>query len=315
MSVRVISRSIPDIDVSGLLSSDPLEVFRISNEVGKVAEKYSFFYAYGDIIDEEYFHCTVKVSKMFFSLSLTEKMRSYIGISNEHVGYVPKGEEHGDEDFKEALDFPLEFSYGKSRDFPFNNLSRSSLCPSISGFFDFINFYFNSMVETGNLLLCAFARYLDIPINTFIKYIGKAPCQARLLHYPYDPSIIGCSGIKEHTDLECITLIQQTEPGLEVMSNFDDWISIMPMPGATFVTIGDTLEFWTNGTFRATIHRVREVAAERFSFPIFFNVTHDTEIRPLLKFMPTDIFGSPALKVGDYFHCKSIQKFAYLREN
>ena len=36
------------------------------------------------------------------------------------------------------------------------------------------------------------------------------------------------------------------------------------------------LDIWSNGGFVSTMHRVRKVAEERYSFPLFFNVDYDT---------------------------------------
>ena len=67
-----------------------------------------------------------------------------------------------------------------------------------------------------------------------------------------------------------------------------EWIDVPPVDGTFVVNIGDLLELWTNGAFVATSHRVRKVAEERYSFPLFFNVDYDTEVKPLPQFASPD---------------------------
>jgi isopenicillin N synthase-like dioxygenase len=86
------------------------------------------------------------------------------------------------------------------------------------------------------------------------------------------------------------------------------------VPGAFVVNIGDMLELWTNGAFVATRHRVRKVVEERYSFPLFFNVDYDTEVKPLAQFSSRDAQQRPALRAGEHLFAQTAQTFAYLRK-
>src|SRR6185312_10288732 len=83
--------------------------------------------------------------------------------------------------------------------------------------------------------------------------------------------------------------------------------------GTFVVNIGDMLELWTNGAFVATSHRVRRVAEERYSFPLFFNVDYDTEVKPLPQFVTGDSTPRAALRAGEHLFAQTAQTFAYLR--
>lgn len=109
-------------------------------------------------------------------------------------------------------------------------------------------------------------------------------------------------------------LAQADGPGLEVLNGAGDWIDVPPVDGAFVVNIGDLLELWTNGAFVATSHRVRKVAEERYSFPLFFNVDYDTEVRPLPQFTTPDAQSRPTLRAGEHLFAQTAQTFAYLRE-
>ncbi len=86
-----------------------------------------------------------------------------------------------------------------------------------------------------------------------------------------------------------------------------------PVPGTFVANIGDLLELWTNGAFVATSHRVRRVVEERYSFPLFFNVDYDTEVKPLPQFTSPDGKERPAVRVGEHLFAQTAQSFAYLR--
>ncbi len=63
------------------------------------------------------------------------------------------------------------------------------------------------------------------------------------------------------------------------------WISARPIPGTIVVNIGDLLQYWSGGRYRATPHRVRltderTMRATRNSIALFVHPNHDTDIRP-----------------------------------
>ena len=109
----------------------------------------------------------------------------------------------------------------------------------------------------------------------------------RLLHYPGGPEVSDPNevGIAAHTDFECITLIYQGAPGLELTRPSGEWLDAPHSGGRIVVLLGDMLERWTNGYFRATGHRVRETAHQRFSIVMFIAANEGIEIRPLSKFV------------------------------
>ena len=134
------------------------------------------------------------------------------------------------------------------------------------------------------------------------------PSQLRLLHYPHDAEAADAPGIGAHTDYELFTLLLATGPGLEVMNQAGEWIDAPPVPGALVVNIGDMLEYWSAGQFVATSHRVRKVAQERWSFPLFFALDYDTELRPLGQ------REAEPIRTGEHLYAQTVQTFRYLKE-
>jgi isopenicillin N synthase-like dioxygenase len=109
----------------------------------------------------------------------------------------------------------------------------------------------------------------------------------RLLNYPRRPDITDeiSKGISAHTDFECITLIHQDAPGLEVQTPAGEWIQVQAEPGKWTVLIGDMVERWSNGKYRATPHRVPTTSWSRHSIVMFMAADPGIQIRPLDTFV------------------------------
>ncbi|BDX33261.1 oxidoreductase [Mycobacterium antarcticum] len=308
--------SVPIVDIGGLRSPDPAERERVAAEIGTAAREVGFLYISGSGIDESRFDLMLAATKEFFSLPVEEKMRSYIGMSQCHRGYVPVGEEgveNGVPDLKEAFDTALDLPADDPDYVAGNPMLGPNTWPDLPGFAEAVTAYYDAVLEVGQLLLRAFAVALGEDPDVFSRHATKTPSQLRLVHYPYNPDARDGLGIGAHTDYECFTLLKPTAPGLEVLNGAGEWIDVPPVPGTFVVNIGDLLELWTNGAFVATSHRVRKVVEERYSFPLFFNVDYDTEVKPLPQFSSPDGPDRSALRAGEHLFAQTAQSFAYLR--
>ncbi|MEN3321007.1 MAG: hypothetical protein V7643_4409, partial [Mycobacterium sp.] len=111
MSGATSFTSVPVVDIGGLRSPEPAQREEVAAGIGKAAREVGFFYVSGAGIDDELFERMLAATKEFFALPLEEKMRSYIGLSTCHRGYVPAGEEGlatGMPEMKEAFDTALD---------------------------------------------------------------------------------------------------------------------------------------------------------------------------------------------------------------
>ncbi|BBY16843.1 isopenicillin N synthase family dioxygenase [Mycolicibacterium litorale] len=317
MSGATSFTSVPIVDISGLRSTDPAEQERVAADLGAAARDVGFFYLSGSGVDESLFDRMLAATKQFFALPLEEKMRSYIGLSRCHRGYVPVGEEgvadQANPDLKEAFDTALDLPADDPDHLAGNPMLGPNTWPDLPGFAESVTAYYTAVLEVGQRLLRAFAIALGEDPDVFSRHATKTPSQLRLVHYPFNPDAEDRMGIGAHTDYECFTLLKPTAPGLEVLNGAGEWIDVPPVPGTFVVNVGDMLELWTNGTFVATSHRVRKVKEERYSFPLFFNVDYDTEVKPLPQFAPRDDRPRPPLRAGEHLFAQTAQSFAYLR--
>ncbi len=121
-------------------------------------------------------------------------------------------------------------------------------------------------------------------------------------------------GIGAHTDYECFTVLLPTAPGLEVLNGAGEWIDVPLVEGAFVINIGDMLELLSNGAFVATSHRVRKVAEERYSFPLFCALDYDTLVAPAAELLDP---GTPSryqpLVCGEHLFAQTAQTFGYLK--
>ena len=316
MSGATSFTSVPVVDIGGLHSIDRSERERVAAEIGRAASDVGFFYISGAAIDDALFDRLLAATKEFFALPHEEKMRSYIGLSKCHRGYVPVGEEGvetGTPDLKEAFDTALDLPSDDPDYLAGNPMLGPNTWPDLPGFAQAVTDYYRAVLEVGHRLLWAFAVALGEDPDTFSRHATKTPSQLRLVHYPYNPDAEDGQGIGAHTDYECFTLLKPTAPGLEVLNGAGEWIDVPPMPDTFVVNIGDMLELWTNGEFVATSHRVRKVKEERYSFPLFFNVDYHTEVKPLPQFVSRDDKERPTLRAGEHLFAQTAQSFAYLR--
>lgn len=312
--------SLPIVDVGGLYSADLATRQKVAAEIGAASRDSGFLYIVGHPIKDETRARLLDAAKAFFARSTDEKMRSYIGKSKSHSGYVPPGEEvfYGQKpDRKEAYDVSTDVP----ADDPEVLSGRTPMLgpvqwPDDPEFRAAVGDYYAQVSDLARALFRGFALALDLDENFFDAYVKRPPSQLRLIHYPYAPDApVDEPGIGAHTDYECFTILWPTAPGLEVMNGAGEWIDAPPIPGGFVINIGDMLEAWTNGTFVATSHRVRKVQEERYSFPYFSACDYHTVVEPLPQFVTAE---RPArfkpLVAGDHLLAQTAQTFQYLKK-
>ncbi|MDR3511234.1 MAG: 2-oxoglutarate and iron-dependent oxygenase domain-containing protein [Caulobacteraceae bacterium] len=303
--------SIPVIDISAMRGGDRAAMEAAAAEIGRACETAGFFYIKNHGVPEALIQRTYALSRRFHASPIEQKETVHIRHSAGTRGWVPVSGEDDDGDpelyrlvepspdhdyltkprLHEAFDAALELPEDDP-DFLAGNLM---LVPNqwpdwIPEFREQVMEYYAAVTEVGRQLFLAFAIRLGLPDDFFEKLTLKSPSQLRLLHYPPNdlPMDNDNLGIGAHSDFECFTILNQQAPGLQVMTASDEWAAAPPIDGTFIVNIGDLLEGWTNGRFKATQHRVVNTGKERFSMPLFFAVDYHTVIEPLPAFVSED---------------------------
>lgn len=312
--------SIPVIDIAPLGGDDRPAHDAVIAQIRDAASDVGFLFITGHGVPQALTDDLLGAAKAFFARPLDEKMRSYIGNSRNHRGYVPEGEEvfaGGTKDAKEAFDLSRDLPADDPDYLAGNPLLGPNQWPDdMPEFRDAVAAYYAAATAVGHRLLHGFAEALGLAPDALDRHFTKPPSQLRLIHYPYNPDpVADAPGIGAHTDYEMFTLLLPTAPGLEVMNQAGEWIDATPVPGAFVVNIGDMLEVWSNGTFTATSHRVRKVAEERYSFPLFFSCDYWTEVAPLPDFVtPERPAAYDPIVAGEHLHVQTAQTFSYLKD-
>ena len=107
-------------------------------------------------------------------------------------------------------------------------------------------------------------------------------------------------GISPHRDAGFLTILLQDDdcyslqvpkyiPSLSSSptsnENFNDiteWRTVIPIPGGLTINTGDMAQIWSNGIYKAPLHRVlTHPNKERYSAPFFYNPGYRTWIQPI----------------------------------
>lgn len=299
--------SIPVIDIAALRGADRAALEATAAEIGRACETVGFFYIKNHGVPRELIARTYALSREFHYSPLDQKQQVHIRNSPGTRGWVPVSGEDDDGDpelyrlvepspdhdylTKPRLHAAFDLAAEIGADDPDFQAGNLMLVPNqwpdwIPGFRDEVMAYYAAVTSVGQDLFKAFAVSLGLPDDFFADKTRKTPSQLRLLHYPPNdlPMNNDNLGIGAHSDFECFTILATGAPGLQVMNAADEWVEAPPIEDTFIVNIGDLLEGWTNGRFKATQHRVVNTGKERFSMPLFFAVDYHTVIEPLPQF-------------------------------
>lgn len=167
-------------------------------------------------------------------------------------------------------------------------LEGGNVWPELPGFRDDIGALWDRLAALAGRVLEVLADAANLDRDFLSNRCNTQELSTlRLLHYPggHSEDRLRDVGIAAHTDFECISLILQTSPGLELTDVHGQWYEAPAHPDRVIVLLDDMLERWTNGYFQATGHRVRRTAAARYSIVLFVAVNANQAIRPLEPFV------------------------------
>lgn len=320
-TIHTAFKQLPIVDISGLYSNDPARRAEAAAKLGQAARDAGFLYVVGHRVPEEKTARLIDCARRYFAQPFEDKMRDYIGTSHNHSGYVPEGEEqfYGTKpDLKETYDVGFDLgdypeSWQTSHRRPMLGANRWS---AFEGFREDVKAYYAEVYALSLVLFRGFALALGLPEDGLTRYITTPPSQLRLIHYPFNPDApADRPGIGAHTDYECFTILLPTADGLEVQNGAGEWIDAPVMPGAFVINIGDMLEVLSNGRFVATMHRVRKVGQERYSFPLFCACDYDTLIEPIAALVePGQASPYTPVVCGEHLYAQTMQTFSYLKQ-
>ncbi len=225
-------------------------------------------------------------AERFFAQPLAVKRKVFRTADNP-MGYYDRELTKQKRDLKEVFDFYAPRTQG--------SFGRMPWPDGESEFRDVLCDYFYASGDLSQRLLKLLCRALGQPENALDAIFAEAPTStARLNHYPSTDHLepgeqakveaLGDMALGHHTDPGAITLLyQDSVGGLETFSQEMGWIPVPPQPGSIVVNVGDVMQVWSNGQYKAAIHRVVPVPAgkSRYSMPFFYQPGSKAVIEPL----------------------------------
>ncbi|CAG8467537.1 5739_t:CDS:2, partial [Cetraspora pellucida] len=119
------------------------------------------------------------------------------------------------------------------------------------------------------------------------KYEAESGDILRILHYPA-MNKVDSEDIRagSHSDYGSLTILFQKDiAGLEVLSADMNWIPVPILSDCILINIGDLLEFWSQGLFKSTKHRVvfhkETLNQDRYSIAYFCHAEDDVGLDPI----------------------------------
>lgn len=313
-------KELPIVDISQLFSEDLSDRKIAAASLDKAVRAAGFFYLQGHGITPALINDLKRETKHYFAQDIEQKMKNYIGLSDNHTGYVPQGEEQFYSHAVNNINADLKEAYDVGPDSPslmarFTDTASAQL-PDNEPCQKAIQAYYQAMLSLSETLFKGFALALELDEGTFTQHLSTPPSQLRLIHYFDNPNAKETdSGIGAHTDYEFFTILLPTAPGLQVLNGAGEWISVPIIEDCFVINIGDMMELVTNGQYVATSHRVRQVKEERYAFPFFSSLDYDTEVAPLAEFLTGDEPSTyEPLICGDHLLAQTMQTFSYLKQ-
>ena len=293
----MVDQSLPLIDVSGLRAGE--DDLAAAAAIDRACREVGFFRITGHGLGPAVLASLDEAARTFFSLPEQEKAaiamsrggsawRGWFPVGGELTSGKPDqkegiyfGSEHALDDFRVIAGVPLH----GSNLFP---VEPANLRPAVLDWLD-------SMISLGHAIMRGIGLGLGLNSTWFEQHLTADPTALfRIFHYPPQDEGSGQDGqslwgVGEHTDYGLLTLLAQDyNGGLQVHSR-GEWIEVPADPDIIICNIGDMLDRLTEGRYRSTPHRVRNISGQdRLSFPFFFDPSWDAVVQPL------PLEGSPA---------------------
>jgi len=286
---------LPEIDFAPWLSGSPEGKARVASELKAASMRYGFFYLANHGVADDVVENALSAQQAFFTMSAEVKnsvsWKAYVGEIHPPTsrGYV--------EEFGEALDPAakpdakefLDLGPDSEPTRPFAGRNKWPDSPNSENVRKPITKYMDSMQVCAQELVRALATSLSLAENFFDRCMHDPVIIHRLLRYPQadknsfgDELQIHCG---KHTDYGMVTLLYQSDYGLQIRDpHSDSWLWVPPPPTkyAFTVNLGDCMQIFTNGLYQSTLHRVVNCSGkERYSMAFFLDPNFDAVVAPI----------------------------------
>jgi isopenicillin N synthase-like dioxygenase len=275
------------IDVGPLLhlADAPDAAAEVAAEIDRACRDLGFFRIVGHGVDPALQSAMDEAARAFFALPQAAKDAVAMRRGGTAWrGWFPVGGEltSGRPDRKEGLYVGLEHPPDHERVVARTPLHGANLFPAEpAALGPAVLTWIDALVPVARAVLRGIAIGLGINATWFEDHLTADPTVLfRIFHYP--PGDETDWGVAEHTDYGLLTLLAQDDSGGLQVHGPHGWIDVPPEPGVLVCNLGDMLDRLTEGRYRSTPHRVRNLSGrDRLSFPFFFDPSWDAVVTPL----------------------------------
>jgi isopenicillin N synthase-like dioxygenase len=289
VSRRLDFSEIPVIDVASLIDENAGKVAlsSVAEEIRKACTDVGFFYVCNHGIEQSLIDSVVGEGKRFFCQPVDQKLD--VAINPRIRGYLPlyyrsyEGEDRAGTSHQEGFWIGHETPVNPERPLDGPNQWPDG-CGSLQ---QAMNRYFAESEKLSRALQKGFALALGLKYSFFYDYFDNPTSRLKINHYPAQEGDITESnlGVVPHSDSGGYTILwQDQEGGLEIQSKSGEWISAPPVDGSFVINIGNIMQYWSNGLFSSTPHRVvNRSGRDRYSIPLFVNPNYQSVIQSIVQ--------------------------------
>jgi isopenicillin N synthase-like dioxygenase len=323
---------VPVIDIAPYLAGAPEGKRRVAAELDRACREVGFYVIVGHGVDPGLVQEIETVSRQFFDLPLSEKMKVHIGKVPGGVGYSAVGDVALASTRGEATppDLNETFQIAKvdvTDDAYFQNEAARGMIPRNrwperpAALKELYSKYYLRMGSLAADLMRLSAMALDLPETYFDDRIDRHISRLNVRLYPEQKAapLPGQLRAGAHTDYGTVTILKpgDTIGGLQIADAEGKWHDVPMIPGSFVINQGDLMARWTNDRWLSTLHRVANPPEEakggsrRLSIVFFHHPNHDATVSCL----PTCVAPGAAPKyepitVSDYYSMKKSQQRA-----
>lgn len=307
--------NVSTINVAPLFGNDMAAKMEVAEEIDKACRDTGFFFVSNHSIDVHEFAAITRK----FHMAVTDEERWKLAIA----AYNPSNAKHIRNGFylpiegKKAVQSYCILNPSFTEDHPMiksnTPLHEVNVWPDEEkhpGFREYQENYYRKVFNLSLVLLRGFALALGKEEKFFDEYFTKNDTLSSmsLIRYPYlddyPPVKTAEDGTKLsfewHEDISLITVLYQSQvQNLQVKTD-EGWLDIPASDECYLVNAGSYMPYITNGYYKAPIHRVKFVNAERLSLPFFVNLGYNSRIVPFTPHQPEISQHDDVMTYGQY---------------
>ena len=286
---------IPVIDLTGLRAGDIGDRQQVAREIRAACTVTGFFTVIGHGVPAKLLSRTRRAAEDFFAAPDTRKRAVLRPPEKISRGWNPPA----DRTLANTLgrDTPPDLQEGWGMGPPVGGNSTyytkgagtrffaPNKWPKLEGFQDTLEAYFWAMTALSDEMMRGFALALDLD-EDFFNDKADRPCSIiRLVNYPAQRETPRPGQLRAgaHSDYGSFTFVRgdNVPGGLQVNDGNGGWQDVEAPADGFVCNIGDTMQRWTGGRFRSTLHRVINPPTDieprdRISLVYFHLPNHDT---------------------------------------